>query len=251
MIGIYKIVSPRDKIYIGQSWDIHQREIQHKCTARKGYVFSKLYNSIRKYGWENHKFEIICEFSNDIPQNVLDENEIFYWKQYIDQGFEMLNVREPGIGGKHSEESKEKLRRPRSEEDKLKMRGIPKTLEHKQKLSEALKGTKLPEEVKEKISKSLKGRIFSSEHRRKISEKSKGNKGCLGMKLWPNGRSEETRRKLSEKSKGNKNCVGRILSEETKEKIRQSRLGKFLSEETKEKIKRSKLIRKNEKNNNS
>ena len=47
MIGIYKITSPSNKIYIGQSWNIHQREIQHRCAGSKKVVFGKLYNSIK------------------------------------------------------------------------------------------------------------------------------------------------------------------------------------------------------------
>lgn len=35
---------------------------------------------------------------------------------------------------------------------------------------------------------------------------------------------------------GNKNCIGRVLSEETKEKIRQANLGKKASEETRRKM---------------
>jgi hypothetical protein len=60
--------------------------------------------------------------------------------------------------------------------------------------------------------------------------------------------SEVTRERLSEALKGNKNCLGRIHTEETKQKIAEARkaqapptLGKKMSEDTKEKIRQSNL----------
>jgi group I intron endonuclease len=57
MIGIYKITSPSNKIYIGQSTDIEKRFSQYlklNCKFQK-----RLFNSFTKYGVENHKFEIL------------------------------------------------------------------------------------------------------------------------------------------------------------------------------------------------
>jgi group I intron endonuclease len=60
MIGIYKIINPKGKIYIGQSIDIESRLKRYKCisTSTKGQV--KIYRSLVKYGVDNHKFEILC-----------------------------------------------------------------------------------------------------------------------------------------------------------------------------------------------
>jgi len=72
MIGIYKITNPTNKIYIGQSIDIDRRFNEYKkmlCSQSK-----KLYNSLFKYGIENHKFEIIEECS--IEQ--LNDREEYY-----------------------------------------------------------------------------------------------------------------------------------------------------------------------------
>jgi predicted GIY-YIG superfamily endonuclease len=74
-IGIYKITNPKGKIYIGQSIDIERRFKEYKkLTCKKQ---PKLYNSLQKYGVENHKFHIIEECF--IEQ--LNEKET-YWKKY-------------------------------------------------------------------------------------------------------------------------------------------------------------------------
>ena len=72
MIGIYKIQSPVGKIYIGQSTDIKKRWEYYKRLACKKQP--KLYNSLNKYGSDNHIFEVIEECNID----QLDEREI-YW----------------------------------------------------------------------------------------------------------------------------------------------------------------------------
>lgn len=69
----------------------------------------RVYNSLNKYGFENHLFEVVHELPEDIEQKILDDYETFYWQQYKDCGVEMLNVKAPGYGGKHSEESKKKM----------------------------------------------------------------------------------------------------------------------------------------------
>ena len=60
--GVYKITSPSNKVYIGSSIDINDRFKQYKRLYNcKPQV--KLYNSLNKYGVENHIFEILflCE----------------------------------------------------------------------------------------------------------------------------------------------------------------------------------------------
>lgn len=103
-IGIYKITSPSNKIYIGKSINIERRWIEYKklqsCKEQR-----YLYNSLKKHGPENHIFEIIeeCNIEN------LNEREIFWIKKLncIKDG---LNLTHGGDGGYMSDESKE-LRR--------------------------------------------------------------------------------------------------------------------------------------------
>lgn len=73
--GIYKITSPTNKIYIGQSMNVRRRLDQYKRLECKRQP--KLYSSLSKYGFDNHIFEIIEE----CPESYLDELEI-WWKYY-------------------------------------------------------------------------------------------------------------------------------------------------------------------------
>lgn len=77
IIGIYKITSPSGRIYIGQSRNTSQRAYGYKKLNCKGQT--KLCNSINKYGWEAHTFEVIeeCEFED------LNRRER-YWQDFYD-----------------------------------------------------------------------------------------------------------------------------------------------------------------------
>lgn len=106
--GIYLLVAPNKKVYVGQSIKIENRFIDHKRRSKnksnKGQ--SKLYNSIRKYGWESFEKKIIEEC---LP-SILDEREKFYICFYdsIEYG---LNGREGGTDGwKMTEATRKKLR---------------------------------------------------------------------------------------------------------------------------------------------
>jgi len=75
MVGIYKITSPSNRIYIGQSINMEKRWKKHKYERNR--LQHKLYNSFKKYGVENHIFEKVEECS--IEQ--LNERER-YWQDY-------------------------------------------------------------------------------------------------------------------------------------------------------------------------
>lgn len=77
-IGIYKITSPTNRVYIGQSIDIDRRFNDYKrLNDIKGQP--KIYNSLKKYGWKNHTFEVIeeCEIED---LNCRER----YWQEYYD-----------------------------------------------------------------------------------------------------------------------------------------------------------------------
>jgi len=74
MIGIYKIVNPMGKIYIGQSINIPRRKSCYKGLDKKT-IGPKIYNSLKKYGWESHQFLILEECSKE----ELHKRET-YWK---------------------------------------------------------------------------------------------------------------------------------------------------------------------------
>ena len=86
-----------------------------------------------------------------------------------------------------------------------------------------------------------KGKKFSFEHRKKLSEAHKGkipwNKGRkTGISPWKGKkRSEETKKKISIANKGKSKNKGKKISQEVRNKIRNSLLGRKQSEETKQK----------------
>lgn len=147
-IGIYKIISPSHRIYIGQSINIEQRW--------KGYFPSqlrsqpKIKNSILKYGIKNHIFEVIeeCNIEN------LTEREI-YWKQYyLDQvkgdwsKVLFCDLYDNG-GGPRSEITKQKISNSKN--------GINRSQETKNNISLGKTGVKFSNKHKENITKSKIG----------------------------------------------------------------------------------------------
>ena len=105
IIGIYKITSPHNKIYIGQSIDCLKRKHYYKNLKCKQQT--KLYNSIKKYGWDKHYFEIVHQCSKD----DLNELEIYYIElfQCFNNDFG-LNLTTGGNHPNYSDETKEKMR---------------------------------------------------------------------------------------------------------------------------------------------
>lgn len=182
-IGIYKITSPSGKVYIGQSIDIDNRFKQYKSHyCKKQYV---LYNSLKKYGFDNHKFEIItlCDVSQ------LNDLERYYQDLYCVLGDNGMNLRLTETNdrfGKLSDELKEKISKNRKGKYYL-------TENDKKHLSIINKGKIFSKETCNKISESKKGCIFSEEHRIKLSKAKKGRKF-----------SEETRKKMSLAQKNRK-----------------------------------------------
>jgi group I intron endonuclease len=208
--GIYKISTPSNKVYIGQSLDIYKRWNSYmKLQNCKGQA--KLLSSFKSHGVENCSFEIIeeCEESN------LNEREI-YWIEFYNT-FDTthgLNLRGGGANGRLSLSTKAKISRA----------GKGRVAWNKGlKNPNPTKGRKMSEEQKQKISNSKKGvsswnkgKITSLETRLKIS---KANKGRISPNKGKTP-SEETRRKIGEGNKGKYGYWnGRKISEGTKKKI--------------------------------
>ena len=97
-IGIYKITNPKGKIYIGKTKNYRKRirnYLNLECKDQR-----KIYNSLKKYGPENHTFEIIEECDLD----KLNEREI-YWIDIFQSVKRGLNLTFGGDGGNRSKES--------------------------------------------------------------------------------------------------------------------------------------------------
>lgn len=164
---IYKITSPSNRVYIGQSIDFCSRLSKYRTLACKGQ--SRLYRSFLKYGFDSHEIKIIHELPKDCSRVTLDDYEIFYIKQYRDCGVEMLNLNGGGKNTSPSLETRQKL----SDFNK----GKPKPESQKIKMSLAQIGKKIPEHIVKKCVQKRRENgnyNFSDEHKRKIKEASIG-----------------------------------------------------------------------------
>ena len=106
MIGIYKITNPKGKIYIGQTIDFNRRVYQYKMLNCKEQP--KLYNSLKKYGFDNHIFELILQ---------CDEIDLTFWERYYQELYNTIEndnlncflVTTEDKSGRHTEETKRKM----------------------------------------------------------------------------------------------------------------------------------------------
>ena len=174
--GIYKITClVTNKIYIGQSVNCNGRKGLYKNGNCKAQV--KIYRSIKKYGWETHKFEIICE--------CLKEDLNYFEKYYVDlfKTFNQkngLNLKDGGGStATHSEKSKEKMsesHKKRCEDPKERkkkseaMKKVYENPEARRKTSEAIKKVYEDPEERRKRSEAQKKRFKNPEERRKASD---------------------------------------------------------------------------------
>lgn len=144
MIGIYKITNPKGKIYIGQTINYDRRVYQYKMLNCKEQP--KLYNSLKKYGFDNHVFELIhqCQETN---LTILERYYQELYKTVENDNLNCFLVTTKDKTGRHTQETKLKM----SESAK----GKKKTAEHIAKLPQnqkGYKGKKRSEETKLKQS---------------------------------------------------------------------------------------------------
>lgn len=103
---IYKITSPTGRIYIGKTVNFEKRMRRYKRNDKTGQKIIE--SSIEKYGWENHKVEII----DHAPIEHLNELEIKYIKELDTFNFDNSNGMnltrggEGSFGAKRSDETK-------------------------------------------------------------------------------------------------------------------------------------------------
>jgi hypothetical protein len=210
-IGIYKITSLTEKVYIGQSVDIENRfktYLRYACKSQP-----KLLASLKSHGSENHKYEILelCD------KELLSIKEKYFVDLYQSfNSYHGLNVRDGG-GNKASLsfEQKEKISNS--------LKGKKHTAERIEKNRSSQLGKKLSKEHKENIGKGVKGKMLgvklSDEHRLKMSISRKGKIPWIKGK----NHSEKTKQILREKSSGENNSnFGKQKTQESKNKTSES-----------------------------
>jgi len=217
--GIYiinNIVS--HKLYVGSAVNIKGRWTNHKSELRKNkHTNDYLQKAWNKYGEVNFEFIILERCS---PEQLKDREQ--YWIDGFDsanrsKGYNLCPNAHNSLGFKHTEATKEKLRKTSS--------GRKPTVETLQKMSQSQKGRKHSEETKRKLSEQKRGKLrgpHSEETKRKIKEANKG-------KVF----SEQHKQKISEAKIGK---PGYIPSKESRKKMSEWQIGKKHSEETKNKI---------------
>ena len=235
MVGIvYKAENKiNGKIYIGKTTQtFSNRKSAHKMGAIRGKYNSAFHNAIRKHGWDNFEWSILCECEDNEKLNALEK---FYIAAYRKMGvcYNMTDGGEGTCGAKFifTDEHKKNISKGLSgkkisEETRQKLRkinlGKKLSEETKIKISEGNKGKTIPEELRKKASERMKGTTIPVETRIKISNSLKGKKP-----------SEETRKKLSEVK------MGHPVSDKVRETSSRVHKGKKLSQETIDKIKKA------------
>jgi hypothetical protein len=104
--GIYKWVSPTNRIYVGQSKNLKQREEWYRGGGVSRTTMTKLKRSFNKHGVNNHKFEII-EYCDILELN----NKEIYWGLYYNVlSSKGLNCKLGNQNCLFSKETKQKMR---------------------------------------------------------------------------------------------------------------------------------------------
>lgn len=167
---LYKHIFPNNKIYIG----VTCRKLSERWKNGSGYKTQKLmWKAIQKYKWENIKHEILLETED---KNLIEKEE----RRYITEVYHSNN-RKFGYnienGGNYAGKAAVSTIKKRVK----KLKGQKRTLEQKQRISQAHIGIKAKEETKQKMSKIMHekylgknnpmyGKKLSSEHKKKLFE---------------------------------------------------------------------------------
>ena len=178
-IGIYKITNPKGKNYIGSTIDLKRREKEYKNLKCKNQTL--IYNSLKKYGWENHTFEIVEEC--DLEQ--LNEKEIYwtiYYNAFSESGGLVLQV-----GGNNGYQSYDtRIKKSKSMMGKLSNKpniGVKESWVNTNRIG-GHTGHSLSIESRNKISQSKQNHpMYTNEWRDKISISLKGRKITWANKI--------------------------------------------------------------------
>ena len=210
MHGIYCIANRADdKCYIGSAVNVRQRFHQHRSALRKGiHCNARLQKAWEKHGQAAFTFSVLERV--DDPRLLIEREQ--WWLDTRrtferDRGYNLSRYAGSQLGFRHSEATKLKMRKPKSQDHKAAMRH-PKSPEHRAKVVEALTGRTVSQETREKLRASNLGR-----------KRPMRCGGVAGSGSSASRSPRKARRKLSEA------LTGRTVSQETREKLRASNLG--------------------------
>ena len=227
--GVYEIKnSINGNRYIGSSVNMPDRFFRHKDgLARNSHYNAYLQNAWNKYGAENFKIQPIlyCD----------PEMTLLYEQLCLDNLNPEYNIAKNAMASATGLPKSQEHKRKISESNKGKQSGKNHPLygkhhseETKQKISKAHQGIERgspSKEHREKISEALRGRVISPEWRQKISEAHTGRERKPFSDEWKKSISESLKGRVSPNK-------GKKLSTEHKQKISESLKGRKPSKET-------------------
>lgn len=201
---VYMIISPSNRIYVGSTKrSLKERWWYYYNLHCKNQI--RLYNSLIKYGPQNHTFHKIWE--GDVKDMYKIEAKYGRLLNVLDHK-KGLNCQLPKESNEYaciSVETKQKMSNSAKNKPPVSLETIAKRKESckksmhitRIKLSKAAMNRIVSQETKDKISKANKGRKMSIEQRMQISLHNTGN-------TWSRGRkqTEETKLKISNSKKG-------------------------------------------------
>jgi group I intron endonuclease len=218
MPHIYKIVSPKNKIYVGSTTNIEKRIKKYRQYDCKGQ--KKLYSSLKKYGFDKHKISIITECT---IENMF-KLESYYGQLYNCIGINGLNLRLPSMDDKYTPMDEDVKFRISNSQKGLNSKRLGKkpwnkglTFKDKEnydpKKYATRTGYKYTEEEKLKRSISIKKVRSTLESRNKTSEASKGGKNPNSKKIIEikTGRIINSLKELSVELNVNQHSLGHYL----------------------------------------
>lgn len=228
---IYKVTSPSGRVYIGQTVNLKRRLKEYrtlKCNQQ-----TKLYNSLKKYGFDKHNIEIL-EYCKE---EELNDRERYYQDLFDVTGVNGLNCRLTASDDRSGKLSKETI-------DKLKNKDVSymignnfrKGIPHTDEIKKQIRNTLIEKAKKPEYINGMTGRVgeknpfFGKKHSKETIEK------ILKNRKWYKP-SKETIEKISIANSGENNpFFGKKHTKESLSKISDTHKGKVISKEQRLKI---------------
>jgi group I intron endonuclease len=240
---VYKITSSQtDKSYIGISVEPKGRWRQHKAHARRGSGYV-LHAAMRKYGIHTFNMTVIAEAQTQNEIFELEKKLIVEHNTLVPSGYNIMNGGQGGGGENHAENMRRAWASKSPEE----------IAEFKEKMKEV--GKDISEETRQLRSVSAKTQhadpTQKATHKAAASKANQDPEKCqriaeAARKRWSDPafiakmKAKYATPEQREKKRKARAIRGTILhTDATKEKIRQAKLGGTLSEEHKDKIRQS------------
>ena len=157
MIGVYKITSPTGRVYIGSSIDLEYRIKCYEHMWNSSQI--RIFNSIKKHGWENHSWEILEETT---------EESLYSRERYYQEMYDVLS--EKGLNCEYVKTDSKPRKRSQESIERTRLKQIGKKQSEATKKKRALSNSK---------PKTEKGKLNIKEGIRKRFQREKGDLlGC-------------------------------------------------------------------------